>query len=205
MSEPVDERQPGQAVQEGHDTILGSYHKTRRLWQIAITPASTLYVPSHDQCCRCRRSRQRQRLRSPSRCDSSGSNPKAYMGMAKIDVATGEMKVIYSQPGTNGSASQPPVTWCSSGSQPASARLDADSGKVLWERSSADDRQQHHHLRRERQAVRHGVHRHGAAVTSGPLALTRKAMPPAVLGHDAIYVPALKSEGRSRRHPHREW
>jgi hypothetical protein len=31
----------------------------------------------------------------------------------------------------------------------------------------------------------------GQSVTSGPLALTGKAMPPAVLAHNAIYVFAL--------------
>ena len=57
------------------------------------------------------------------------------MGIAKIDVATGEMRVIYSQPqGTNGSALTTAGDLVFFGDLNRRLRaLDVDSGKVLWE------------------------------------------------------------------------
>ena len=123
-----------------------------------------------------------------------GADPKAYMGMAKIDVATGEMRVIYSQPQpTNGSALTTAGDLVFFGDLNRRLRaLDADSGKVLWETvvggmivnstiSYAVNGKQY-------VMVYTGV---GQSVTTGPLALMGKVMPPAVLGHNAIYVFAL--------------
>ena len=64
-----------------------------------------------------------------------GSDPKAYMGIAKIDVATGEMKVIYSQPQpANGSALATAGGLVFFGDLNRRLRaIDAESGKVLWE------------------------------------------------------------------------
>jgi alcohol dehydrogenase (cytochrome c) len=123
-----------------------------------------------------------------------GSDPKAYMGMAKVDVATGEMRVIYSQAqGTNGSALVTAGDLVFFGDLNRRLRaLDADSGKVLWETvvggmivnstiSYAVNGKQY-------VMVYTGI---GQSATSGPLGLTAEAMPPAVLGHSAIYVFAL--------------
>src|SRR5439155_27038310 len=89
------------------DTILGCYHNTRGLWQIAYHPGkNSLYVPFHDQCLSMQAVNSNQtgygRRTGVLR---PGSDPNAYMGLAKIDVETGEMRVIYSPPQpTNGSA-----------------------------------------------------------------------------------------------------
>ena len=89
------------------DTIIGCYHNTRGLWQIAYHPGkNAIYVPFHDQCLSMEAVNsnvtgygRRTGVMRP------GSDPNAYMGIARIDVATGEMRVIYSQPQpTNGSA-----------------------------------------------------------------------------------------------------
>ena len=123
-----------------------------------------------------------------------GSDPKAYMGMAKIDVATGEMRVIYSQAqATNGSALTTAGDLVFFGDLNRRLRaLDADDGKVLWEAvvggmiinstiSYAVNGKQY-------VMVYTGE---GQSVTTGPLLVTAKAMPPAVRRHSAIYVFAL--------------
>ena len=57
------------------------------------------------------------------------------MGMAKVDLTTGEMRVIYSQPEpTNGSALTTAGDLVFFGDLNRRLRaLDADNGKVLWE------------------------------------------------------------------------
>ena len=187
---------PDKLFKKDGDTIVGCYHNTRGLWQIAYHPGkNSLYVPFHDQCL------------SMEAVNSSttgygrrvgvlrpGSDPKAYMGIAKIDVATGEMRVIYSQPqGTNGSALTTAGDLVFFGDLNRRLRaLDADSGKVLWETvvggmiinstiSYAVNGKQY-------VMVYTGG---GQSVTSGPLAVAGKSMPPAVTGHNAIYVFAL--------------
>ena len=187
---------PDKLFTKDGDTITGCYHNTRGLWQIAYHPAkNSLYVPFHDQCLSMQAVNS-----SPSGYGRRtgvirpGSDPKAYMGMAKIDVSTGEMKVIYSQPqGTNGSALVTAGDLVFFGDLNRRLRaLDADSGEVLWETvvggiivnstiTYAVDGTQY-------VMVFTG---NGQSVTSGPLALTRGAMPPPVLGHNAIYVFAL--------------
>jgi alcohol dehydrogenase (cytochrome c) len=109
-------------------------------------------------------------------------------------VATGEMRVIYSQPqGTNGSALTTAGDLVFFGDLNRRLRaLDADTGKVLWETvvggmimnstiSYAVNGKQY-------VMVYTGG---GQSVTSGPLAVAGGAMPQAVTGHNAIYVFAL--------------
>jgi alcohol dehydrogenase (cytochrome c) len=187
---------PEKMFKKDGDTIVGCYHNTRGLWQIAYHPGkNALYVPFHDQCL------------SMEAVNSSttgygrrvgvlrpGADPKAYMGMARIDVATGEMRVIYSQPqGTNGSALTTAGDLVFFGDLNRRLRaLDADSGKVLWETvvggmimnstiSYAVNGKQY-------VMVYTGG---GQSATSGPLAVAGRAMPAAVTGHNAIYVFAL--------------
>jgi alcohol dehydrogenase (cytochrome c) len=122
-----------------------------------------------------------------------GSDPKAYMGMARIDVATGEMKVIYSQPqGTNGSALATSGDLVFFGDLNRRLRaLDADSGRVLWETvvggMIVNSTITYAVNGKQYVMVFTGM---GQSVTSGPLALTSKSMAPPV-AHNAIYVFAL--------------
>jgi alcohol dehydrogenase (cytochrome c) len=183
-------------VKDG-DSIVGCYHNTRGLWQIAYHPGkNSLYIPFHDQCLTMQAANttatgygRRVGVRRP------GSDPKAYMGMAKVDVATGEMRVIYSQAQpTNGSALATAGDLVFFGDLNRRLRaLDADSGKVVWETVVGG--------MIINSTISYGVNGKqyvmvytggGQSVTGGPLAVaTEKAMPRPVAGHNAIYVFAL--------------
>ena len=178
------------------DTVLGCFHNTRGLWQIAYHPGkNAVYVPFHDQCLSMQAVNttgtgfgRRVGVLRP------GTDPNKYMGMAKVDAATGEMRVIYSQPQpTNGSALVTAGDLLFFGDMNRRLRaLDADSGSVLWETvvggmiinstiSYAVDGKQYVMI----------FTGGGQSVTSGPLAVAGKSMPPVVAGHNAIYVFAL--------------
>jgi len=187
---------PDKLFKKDGDTILGCYHNTRGLWQIAYHPGkNSLYVPFHDQCLSMQAVNSSQtgygRRTGVLR---PGSDPNAYMGIAKIDIATGEMRVIYSQPQpTNGSALTTAGDLVFFGDLNRRLRaLDADSGKVLWETvvggiivnstiSYAVNGKQYI-------MVYTGA---AQSATTGPLGLTGNVMPAPVLGHNAIYVFAL--------------
>jgi PQQ-dependent dehydrogenase (methanol/ethanol family) len=187
---------PDKLFKKDGDTIVGCYHNTRGLWQIAFHPGrNALYVPFHDQCL------SMQAVNSSATgfgrrvgVIRPGADPRAYMGMARIDVATGEMKVIYTQPqGTNGSALVTAGDLVFFGDLNRRLRaLDADSGKVLWETvvggMVVNSTITYTVGGKQYLMVHTGM---GQSVTTGPLTLTGKAMPPAVLGHNAIYVFAL--------------
>src|SRR5881394_4183044 len=97
---------------------------------------NSLYVPFHDQCLSMTADAKSRTGYGPRNgIIRPGSDPNKYMNIGKIDVSTGEMKVIYSQP--QASAGSALVTagdlvfW---GDQNRRLRaLDADDGKVLWE------------------------------------------------------------------------
>jgi alcohol dehydrogenase (cytochrome c) len=187
---------PEKLFKKDGDVVTGCYHNTRGLWQIAYHPArNALYVPFHDQCL------------SMEAVNSSatgygrrtgvlrpGSDPKKYMNIGRIDLATGEMRVIYSQPQpTNGSALVTGGELLFFGDLNRRFRaLDADSGKVLWENilggmvinstiTYAVNGKQY-------VAVFTGA---AQSATAGPLGLAAKMMAPPVGAHNAIYVFAL--------------
>ena len=187
---------PDKVFKKDGDKMLGCYHNTRGLWQIAYHPGkNALYVPFHDQCLAMEAVNanstgfgMRTSVMRP------GSDPNKYMGMAKVDLATGEMNVIYSQAQpTNGSALATAGDLVFFGDLNRRLRaLDADSGKVLWEAvvggtivsstiSYAVNGKQY-------VMVYTGG---GQSVTANPLALAAKSMPPPVVGHNAVYVFAL--------------
>jgi PQQ-dependent dehydrogenase (methanol/ethanol family) len=178
------------------DSIIGCYHNTRGLWQIAYHPGrNSIYVPFHDQCLSMEAVEsnttgygRRTGVIRP------GSDPMKYMGIAKIDAATGEMKVIYSQPqGTNGSALVTAGDLIFFGDLNRRLRaLDADSGKVLWEAVVGgmiiNSTITYSVNGKQYLMVHTGA---GQSVTAGPLGLTTDVMPPPVGNHNAIYVFAL--------------
>jgi len=178
------------------DSIIGCYHNTRGLWQIAYHPGrNSIYVPFHDQCLSMEAVEsnttgygRRTGVIRP------GSDPMKYMGIAKIDAATGEMKVIYSQPqGTNGSALVTAGDLIFFGDLNRRLRaLDADSGKVLWEAVVGgmiiNSTVTYSVNGKQYVMVHTGA---GQSVTAGPLGLTTDVMPPPVGNHNAIYVFAL--------------
>ena len=178
------------------DTILGCYHNTRGLWAIAYHPGkNSLYVPFQDQCLSMTANLntatgwgRRAGVMRP------GSDPKKYMNLGKIDVATGELRVIYSQPqASSGSAlvtSGDLVFW---GDQNRRFRaFDAEDGKVLWEAIVAGMVMN--------STISYAVNGkqyvmvftgEGQSVTAGPLGLTKNSMAPAVRGHNSIFAFAL--------------
>jgi alcohol dehydrogenase (cytochrome c) len=123
-----------------------------------------------------------------------GSDPNKFMNLGKIDLTTGEMRVLYSQPQPGvGSAlvtAGDLVFW---GDENRRLRaFDADDGKILWESilggmittstiSYAVNGKQY-------VMVFTGE---GQSVSAGPLGLTRNAMPKPVRGRNSIFVFAL--------------
>jgi PQQ-dependent dehydrogenase (methanol/ethanol family) len=187
---------PDKLFKKDGDTIVGCYHNTRGLWQIAYDPdTNSVYVPFHDQCLSMEASHanptgfgRRTGVLRP------GADPKAYMGVAKIDVATGEMRLIYSQPQpANGSALATAGGLVFFGDLNRRLRaIDAESGKVLWETIVGGMIMN--------STITYAVNGKqyvmvftggGQSVTAGPLAVATKAVPSPVIGHNAIYVFAL--------------
>jgi len=176
--------------------ILGCFHNTRSLWQIAYHPGrNSLYVPFHDQCLTMEAMSSatvgygmRESVMRP------GADPNKYMGMAKIDLGTGEMRVIYSQPQpTNGSALVTAGDLVFFGDLNRRLRaLDADSGKVLWETIVGgmvmNSTISYAVNGRQYVMVFTGT---GQSVTAGPLGIAGKSMAQPVGAHNAIYVFAL--------------
>lgn len=178
------------------DTILGCYHNTRSLWNIAYHPGkNSLYVPFHDQCLS-----MTANMASPYGFGPRfgvmrpGIDPDTYMGIAKIDMSTGEMRVIYSQAQpTNGSALTTAGDLVFFGDLNRRLRaIDADEGTVLWETivggmivnstiTYAVDGKQY-------VMVFTGE---GRSATSGPLRVAADSMPKPVRRHNSIYVFAL--------------
>ena len=187
---------PDKLFRKDGDKILGCYHNTRSLWSIAYHPGkNSLYVPFQDQCLTMTANSKAKTGWGPrAGVMRPGSDPNKYMNIGKIDLATGELRVLYSQP--QASAGSALVTagdlvfW---GDQNRRLRaFDADDGKILWEAvvggmimnstiSYAVNGKQY-------VMVFTGE---GQSVTAGPLGLTQKSMPRAVRGHNSIFVFAL--------------
>jgi alcohol dehydrogenase (cytochrome c) len=187
---------PDKLFRKDGDKILGCYHNTRSLWSIAYHPGkNSLYVPFQDQCLSMTANSKAKTGWGPrAGVIRPGSDPNKYMNIGKIDLATGEMRVLYSQP--QASAGSALVTagdlvfW---GDQNRRLRaFDADDGRILWETvvggmimnstiSYAVNGKQY-------VMVFTGE---GQSVTAGPLGLTQKSMPRAVRGHNSIFVFAL--------------
>jgi PQQ-dependent dehydrogenase (methanol/ethanol family) len=186
---------PDKMFKKDGDHIIGCYHNTRAIMQTAYDPQNnSLYVPFHDQCLS-----MTADVESPTGWGPRegilrpGADPAKYMNIGKIDVATGEMKLIYSQAaGTNGSALVTAGGLVFFGDLNRRFRaLDADSGKVLWEQvvggmvmtstiSYAVNGKQYVMI----------FTGQGQSLTTGPLRVTGKLMPASV-NSSGIYVFAL--------------
>ena len=178
------------------DKILGCYHNTRGLWSIAYSPiTNSLYVPFQDQCLTMTANSKTKVGWGPrTGVMRPGIDPAKYMNLGKIDLSTGEMKVIYSQAiGGVGSALVTGgglVFW---GDQNRRMRaFDADDGKILWESILAGPivTSTISYAVKGKQYVMVFTGE-GQSVTSGPLRLTEKVMPKPVRGHNSIVVFAL--------------
>lgn len=179
------------------DLVLECYHNTRSLWQIAYHPGrNSIYVPFHDQCLSMEAVHKNgtgygRRVGVPR----PGSDPMKFMGLAKIDVATGQMRVIYSQPQpTNGSALATAGDLVFFGDLNRRFRaLDAESGKVLWETVVGgmvmNSTISYAVNGRQYVMIYTGG---GQSATAGPIEVVGPTvMPDPVQGHNAVYVFAL--------------
>jgi len=178
------------------DKVLSCYHNTRSLWSIAYHPGNnSLYVPFQDQCLTMTANMKTRAGWGPRNgVMRPGIDPNKYMNIGKIDIATGEMKVLYSQP--QASAGSALVTagdlifW---GDQNRRFRaFDADSGKVLWESIVAGGV--------ITSTITYGVKDkqyvmiftgEGQSVSAGPFQITKDSMPKPVRGHNSVVVFAL--------------
>jgi alcohol dehydrogenase (cytochrome c) len=178
------------------DKILGCYHNTRGLWSIAYHPVkNAVYVPFQDQCLSMTSNLKTKVGWGPrAGVMRPGIDPNKFMNIAKIDISTGEMKILHSQPQAGqGSAlvtAGDLVFW---GDMNRRFRaFDADSGNVLWEAIVGGMVMN--------STITYAVNGkqyvmiftgEGQSVSSGPLSLTQKSMAKAVRGHNSIFVFAL--------------
>jgi alcohol dehydrogenase (cytochrome c) len=178
------------------DSITGCYHNTRGLWSIAYHPGNnSLYVPFQDQCLTMTANAKSKAGWGPRKgIMRPGSDPDKYMNIGKIDLATGEMKVLYSQPqASSGSALVTAGDLMFWGDQNRRFRaLDADDGKVLWESIVGGPvvTSTITYAAKGKQYVMIFTGE-GQSVTAGPMQLTQNSMPKAVRGHNSVVVFAL--------------
>ena len=187
---------PDKLFKKDGDKILGCYHNTRGLWSISYNPkTNSVYVPFQDQCLSMTANLKSKTGWGPREgVMRPGIDPNKFMNLAKIDITTGEMKILHSQPQAgNGSSlvtAGDLVFW---GDLNRRFRaFDAETGKMLWESvlggmimtstiSYSVNGKQYI-------LVNTGE---GQSVTGGPLAVTKGAMPKAVRGHNSVVVFAL--------------
>jgi len=187
---------PEKLFHKDGDHIIGCYHNTRGLWSIAYSPrTNAVYVPFQDQCVSMTANAKAKTGWGPRNgIVRPGSDPNKYMNLGKVDLSTGELHVLYSQPqpgaGSALTTAGGLVFW---GDENRRLRaFDDETGKVLWESvlggmittstiSYAVNGKQY-------VMVFTGE---GQSVSSGPLRLMQKSMPKPVHGHNAIYVFAL--------------
>jgi len=187
---------PDKLLRKDGDRIIGCYHNTRAIMQTAYNPQNnSLYVPFHDQCLS-----MVANVESPvgygprAGIIRPGSDPNKYMNIGKVNVATGEMKVIYSQAiGTNGSllTTASGLVFTSDLNRRVRA-LDGEDGKVLWEAVVGG--------MVVTSTITYAVNGkqyvmvftgEGQSLTANVLALTKNVMPPPVRNASGIYVFAL--------------
>ena len=176
------------------ETHLICYANTKSYWPMAYHPGrNSLYVPYHDFCVNMTSDMQdrqgagrRETIRRP------GTDPNALAGIAKVNMATGQIQWRYTQPVPGNGAllvtAGDLLFW---GDMDRRFRaFDAESGKILWESILGGIIQMstitYSVSGKQYVAVLTGD---GAAGTSGPLRMVPELKPPR--GHNAIYVFAL--------------
>jgi PQQ-dependent dehydrogenase (methanol/ethanol family) len=178
------------------DSVMSCYHNTRGLWSIAYHPGkNSLYVPFQDQCLTMTANMKTKAGWGPRKgIIRPGSDPQKYMNIGKIDIATGEMKVLYTQPqASSGSALVTAGDLIFWGDQNRRFRaLDADDGKVLWESIVGGPvvTSTITYSVKGKQYVMIFTGE-GQSVTAGPMLLTKDSMPAPVRGHNSVVVFAL--------------
>ncbi len=176
------------------DRHIMCFHNTKSYWPMAYHPGkNSLYIPFHDQCVDTTANKETRNGNGPRRgVLRPGVDPNAYAGIAKVNMATGQIQRLYSQraPGNGAMLTTAGDLFFWGDMNRRFRAFDADSGKILWETilggiiqmstiSYAVNGKQY-------VAVLTGD---GASGTSGPLRVASEIKPPR--GHNAIYVFAL--------------
>ena len=119
------------------DRVLVCFHNTRSFWSTAYDPRkNAIYIPYTNSC-----NDMTENYKSPSgfgprrQVMAPGADPKKYASIAKVDLSTGKIDNIYSQPiPGNGSALVTAGDVLFWGDLDRRFRaFDSDSGKILWE------------------------------------------------------------------------
>jgi len=178
------------------DEVLTCFHNARSLWSIAYnSDNNSLYVPFQDQCLAMTADEKSRSGWGPRRgVMRPGIDPNKFMNIAKIDMTTGEMKIIHSQAAPSaGSALVTAGNLLFWGDQNRRFRaFDADSGEVIWETLVGGIVMN--------STITYAVNGKqyvmiftggGQSVTFSPLQLAQDNFPKAVRGHNAVYVFAL--------------
>ena len=122
---------------EDGERHLNCFHNTRSFWSTAYDPTrNALYIPFHDSCLDMTANAENPSGWGPRvGVIRPGSDPDEFMGMAKVDLATGKMERIYTQPVPgNGSALVTGGDLLFWGDMARRFRaFDSDNGEVLWE------------------------------------------------------------------------
>lgn len=177
------------AKKEGDRNIV-CFQNTRSYWPTAYHPGkNSLYIPYLDACLDMTAGGARVNIPRP------GSDPKALAGIAKVNMATGQIDWRYTQraPGNGATLTTAGDLIFWGDMDRRFKALDADTGKVLWETivggivsvstiTYAVNGKQY-------VAVITGD---GQSGTVGPLRLATELKPPR--GHNAIYVFALPEQ-----------
>ena len=122
---------------EDGERHLNCFHNTRSFWSTAYDPTrNALYIPFHDSCLDMTANAENPSGWGPRvGVIRPGSDPDEFMGMAKVDLATGKIERIYTQPVPgNGSALVTGGDLLFWGDMARRFRaFDSDNGEVLWE------------------------------------------------------------------------
>jgi alcohol dehydrogenase (cytochrome c) len=180
-------------MKKDKDRILVCFHNTRGYWSTAYHPGkNALYIPYHDACLDMTANSANPQGWGPRRAVMRpGSDPKTFSSIAKVDLSTGRIARIHTQPAPgNGSALVTAGDLLFWGDLNRRFRaFDADSGKILWETVLGGAIQMstitYAVNGRQYVAVMTGD---GQSATANPL---RVAGTKTVRGHNEIYVFAL--------------
>ncbi len=183
------------------DKRLVCFHNTRSWWSTAYSPqTNSLYVPFHNACLQMTADQTgTQGHRDRYAVITPGWDAKKYMQLAKVDMTTGKMEILFSQPQpSNGAALTTAGGLLFNGDLNRHLRaFDARSGKILWDQRlggmvisstityAVDGRQYVMVFTGE-----------GMSGTTAPLKLAEANMPTPVRGHHAVYVFALPQDAR---------
>ena len=173
------------------------FHNTKSYWPMAYHPGkNSLYIPFHDQCVDTTANIKAPNGNGPRfGILRPGVDPNAFAGIAKVNMATGQMLRIHTQrfPGNGAmlATAGDLIFW---GDMNRRFRaFDGDTGKILWETILGGIIQMstitYSVKGRQYVAVLTGD---GASGTWGPLRVVPELKPPRA--HNAIYVFALPEQ-----------